>query len=121
VGSGATEELARWIQSHGAALAVDAAKRATVENRKTIMAADFGFGAIPDPESASLPIAPVDRIARIDVDDRYRIGKDARVALAVELEDAAAEVAAGAATLAEHAGRRTVQAEDIRTYLELVE
>jgi histone H3/H4 len=121
VGSGATEELARWIQRHGAGLAVDAAERATVENRKTIMAADFGVETVPDPGVASLPIAPVDRIARIKVDDRYRIGEDARVALAVELEDAAAEVAAGAATLAEHAGRRTVQSEDVRTYLELVE
>jgi histone H3/H4 len=121
VSEGATEELARWIQRHGAALAVDAAKHATVENRKTIMAADFGVEVVPDPESASLPIAPVDRIARIDVDDRYRVGEDARVALAAELEDAAAEVAAGAATLAKHAGRRTVQAEDVRTCLELLE
>lgn len=121
VGSNATEELARWIQGHGAALAVDAAERATTENRKTIMAADFGVEAAPGPDAASLPIAPVDRIARLDIDDRYRVGEDARVALAVRLEEHAAEVAAGAATLAEHAGRRTIQAEDVRTYLELVE
>ena len=121
VGSDATEELARWIQSHGAALAADAATRAMAEDRRTIRVADFGRESVPTPESASLPIAPVDRIARLDIDDRFRVGEDARVALAVELEDAAAEVAAGAATLAEHAGRRTVQAEDVRTYLELVE
>ena len=121
VGSGATEELATWIQERGAALAIDAAERATADDRKTIMAADFGVEDPPDPEKASLPIAPVDRIARLDIDDRYRVGEDARVALAVLLEDAAADVAAGAAMLARHAGRRTVQAEDVRTYLDLVE
>jgi len=121
VGADATEELARWIQDRGAALAVDAAERATAEDRKTIMAADFGVDDGHDPGEASLPIAPVDRIARLDIDDRYRVGEDARVALAVLLEDAAVDVAAGAATLARHAGRRTVQAEDVRTYLDLVE
>ena len=120
VGADATEELARWIQDRGAALAVDAAERATAEDRKTIMAADFGVDDGHDPGEASLPIAPVDRIARLDIDDRYRVGEDARVALAVLLEDAAADVAAGAAMLARHAGRRTVQAEDVRTYLDLV-
>jgi histone H3/H4 len=121
VGSGATEELARWIQRHGAILAADAAERATRDDRKTITVADFGVEGVPDPGAASLPIAPVDRIARLDIDDEYRVGEDARVALAVELEDAAAEIAASATALAEHAGRRTVQAEDVRTYLELVE
>jgi histone H3/H4 len=121
IGSDATEELAQWIQSHGAALAVDATERATLDDRKTITAADFEVGDIPDPEAASLPVAPVDRIARLDIDDRYRVGEDARIALAVQLEEHAVEIAAGAATLAEHAGRRTVQAEDVQTYLELVE
>jgi histone H3/H4 len=121
VGSDATEELARWIQNHGATLAVDAAERATREGRKTIMIADLGLEEVSDPDGASLPIAPVDRIARLEIDDRYRVGEDARVALAVRLENEAAEVAAGAATLAKHAGRRTVQAEDVRTYTRLVE
>ncbi len=121
IGSDATEELARWIQSHGATLAVDAAKRATLEDRKTITTADLGVEKVSDPDAASLPIAPVDRIARLEIDDRYRVAEDARVALAVRLEKQAAEVAAGAATLAEHAGRRTVQAEDVRTYTRLVE
>jgi histone H3/H4 len=121
VGSDATEELARWIQNHGATLAVDAAERATREGRKTIMIADLGLEEVSDPDGASLPIAPVDRIARLEIDDRYRVGEDARVALAVRLENEAAEVAAGTATLAKHAGRRTVQAEDVRTYTRLVE
>jgi histone H3/H4 len=68
-----------------------------------------------------LPVAPVDRIARMDVDDRFRVSKDARVALADVLEAYASEAAAGAALLAEHAGRRTVQAEDVQMYFELVE
>jgi len=121
VGAGATEELATWIQDRGATLAVDAAEHATGDGRKTITAADFGVADVPDPEAPSLPIAPVDRIARLDIDDRYRVGEDARIALAVLLEEAAAEVASGAATLARHAGRRTVQAEDVRTYLDLLE
>jgi histone H3/H4 len=121
VGSDATEALAQWIQERGATLAVDAADRADADHRKTIMAADFGFDVPPDPETISLPIAPVDRIARLDIDDRYRVGEDARIALAAQLEASAADVAVGAATLARHAGRRTVQAEDVRTYLELVE
>ncbi len=119
VGADATEELAQWIQRRGAAHATDAAERASADGRKTIMAADFGVEDVPD--AASLPIAPVDRIARLDIDDRYRVGEGARVALAARLEEAAADVAAGAATLARHAGRRTVQAEDVRTYLDLVE
>lgn len=119
VSADAAEELARRIQRRGAALAVDAAARATDDGRKTLRAADFGVGDPPDRAALTLPIAPVDRIARLDIDDRYRVATDARVALADVLEAYAARVAAASATLARHADRRTVQAEDIETYLSL--
>jgi len=121
VSAGAAEELARSIQRHGASLAVDAAAVASEDGRKTLMAADFEVESVPDDADLQLPVAPVDRIARMDVDDRFRVSKDARVALADLLEAYASEAADGAALLAEHAGRRTVQAEDVRTYFELVE
>lgn len=114
-------ELAQRIQDHGATLAVDAAERAAGEGRKTLMAKDFGPESVPDPESLLLPVAPVDRIARLDIDDRFRVSKDARIALAAKLEAYATDTAEGARVLAEHAGRRTVQAEDIKTYFQLVE
>jgi histone H3/H4 len=114
----ATEELARRIQRRGAGLAVVAADAATEEGRKTLMAEDFDIDEANVPRKADLelPIAPVDRIARIDIDDSYRVSMDARVALAELLEAYADEVATGAATLARHAGRRTIKAEDIETY-----
>ena len=121
VSADATEELSEWIQDRGAALAVDAAERTTTDGRKTIMAGDFGVDSAPPPDATTLPIAPVDRIARLDLDDRFRVGEQARVVLAHHLEEEAAEAAAGAAKLARHAGRRTVQAEDFETYFELVE
>jgi histone H3/H4 len=68
-----------------------------------------------------LPIAPIDRIARLRIDDRYRVSMDARIALADILEDYADNVASAAATLARHADRRTIQAEDIETYFALFE
>lgn len=120
VSADAARELARRIQRRGAELAVDAAERATADGRKTIQAADFGAERVPTSETLALPVAPVDRIARLDIDDRYRVGMDARVALARELERFADDAARGAARLARHAGRRTVQAEDIETYFELV-
>lgn len=121
VSSGAAEALARHLQSHGAALARDAAKVATADGRKTLMVSDFeGLTSPPDQDAVTLPVAPVDRIARLDIDDRYRVSMDARVALATRLEEWASDVSAGAATLARHAGRRTVQAEDVDTYLDLV-
>ncbi|MFB6353772.1 MAG: histone [Halobacteriales archaeon] len=120
VSADAARELARRIQREGAQRAVVAAERATADGRKTIQAADFGVESVPDAETLALPIAPVDRIARLDIDDRYRVGMDARVALADQLEDFADEAARGAARLARHAGRRTVQAEDVETYFELV-
>ncbi|MFB6301932.1 MAG: histone [Haloferacaceae archaeon] len=119
VSAGAAEELARRVQSHGAALAVGAAERATEAGRKTLMPEDFGVERVADREELVLPIAPVDRIARLDIDDRYRVAMDARIALADILEDYADDVASGAATLARHADRRTIQAEDIETYFEL--
>ena len=120
VSADAARELARRIQRRGAELAVEAAERATADGRKTIQAADFGAERVPNTETLTLPVAPVDRIARLDIDERYRVGMDARVALARELEAFADEAARGAARLARHADRRTVQAEDVETYFELV-
>jgi histone H3/H4 len=121
VSADAAEELARRIQSHGAELAVDAAERATADGRKTLMAADFGVEQVVARGDLTLPVAPIDRIARLRIDDSYRVGVDARVALADILEDYANNVASAAATLARHADRRTVQAEDIETYFALFE
>ncbi|MFP4628408.1 MAG: histone family protein [Halobacteriales archaeon] len=115
----AAEALARHIQDRGADLAVEAAERAALDGRKTLMAADFDVEAVPDRDDLVLPIAPVDRIARLRIDDRFRVGEDARLALAGRLEADADRVAAGAALLARHAGRRTVQAEDVETYVRL--
>ncbi len=121
VSADAAEELAERIQEHGAALAVDAARRASEDGRKTLMAEDFGVERVVDRESLELPIAPVDRIARLEIDDRYRVSMDARVALADVLEEYADNVAEAAATLARHADRRTVKAEDVKTYFSLFE
>jgi len=119
VSAEAAEELARRIQEHGAALAAEAAERATVDGRKTLMASDFPEGAHADQDDIELPIAPVDRIARLDIDGRYRVSMDARVALAAVLEDYAATIAAAAAVLARHADRRTVKGEDVAAYYDL--
>ncbi|WP_101295463.1 histone family protein [Halegenticoccus soli] len=121
VSADASEELARRIQEHGAALARDAAERATADGRKTLMAADFGVEQVVDRSQLELPVAPVDRIARLEIDSRYRVAMDARIALADILEDYANNVAAAAAKLARHADRRTIQAEDIETYFSLFE
>ena len=117
VSADAAEALARRIQDHGARLATEAARKATEDGRKTLMATDFGTTARKD--SLELPIAPVDRIARLDIDDRYRVSMDARIALAALLEQYADDVAAAAAVLARHADRRTVVAADVETYFEL--
>ncbi|ESS07366.1 MAG: archaeal histone-like protein [uncultured archaeon A07HB70] len=119
VSADAAEELARRIQRRGAALAVDAAEHATADSRKTLRAADFDVERTVDRSDLTLPVAPVDRIARLDIDDRYRVSTDARVALAGVLEEHADSVAAAAAILARHADRRTVQAEDVETYFAL--
>ena len=119
VSAGAAEELARRIQAEGAQRAIGAAERAETEGRKTLMVADFGAGAPPAKADLALPIAPVDRIARLDIDDRFRVSMDARVALAALLEAFADDVAAAAAVLARHAERRTVTDDDVETYFEL--
>ncbi|MFB6152653.1 MAG: histone [Halodesulfurarchaeum sp.] len=121
VSSDAAAELARLIQDHGAELAARAAKRADADGRKTLMVEDFGADSAPDPNELTLPIAPVDRIARLDIPGEFRVSQDARLVLADVLESYAEDVAEGGAVLAEHAGRRTIQAEDIRTYVRLVE
>ncbi|ELZ93111.1 MULTISPECIES: histone [Haloferax] len=121
VSAGAAEALARRIQDRGAELAIDAADRATADGRKTLMAEDFGVQQVVDRDELSLPIAPIDRIARLRIDDRYRVAMDARIALADILEDYAVNVAGAAVKLAHHADRRTVQSEDIETYFSLFE
>jgi histone H3/H4 len=118
VSAEAAEELARRIQNHGAELAEGAAEAATADGRKTLMAGDFD-AQIVDKDSLELPIAPVDRIARLEIDDRYRVSMDARIALAAELESYADTVAPAAAILARHADRRTIKADDIAAYYEL--
>lgn len=119
VSSGAAEELAERIQDKGAALAVIAAENAAEDGRKTVMAEDFEF-EIPEARKSDLilPVAPVDRIARLRIED-YRVSKDARVALAAHLEDWATRVAEAAERLAQHAGRRTVQREDVEAYFDI--
>jgi histone H3/H4 len=121
VSASASEELARRIQDRGAELAIDAAELATKDGRKTLMAEDFGVETLVDREMLELPVAPIDRIARLRIDDRYRVSMDARIALADILEDYADNVARAAAKLARHADRRTIQAEDIQTYFALFE
>ena len=121
VSAGAAEELARRIQDRGASLAVTAAEDATADGRKTLMPDDFGVARGADKDQLELPVAPVDRIARLDIDDEYRVAMDARVALADILETFADDVAAAAAMLARHADRRTIKAEDIEMYFRLAQ
>jgi len=120
VSADATEALAERIQTRGAAVAADATAAADADGRKTITASDLGVEDVPGADDLLLPIAPVDRIARLELDDRYRVGADARVALASLLEAYADGAAGGATLLARHADRRTIQAEDVETYFELV-
>jgi histone H3/H4 len=119
VSAGAAEELARRIQEEGAQRAIGAAERADAEGRKTLMVDDFDANAPPSKAELALPIAPIDRIARLDIDDRYRVTMDARLALTAALESDADDVAAAATLLARHAERRTVKAEDIEAYFDL--
>ena len=119
VSAGAAEELARRIQQQGASRAKDAAERADSRGRKTLMIGDFGSDTVPDKDTLDLPIAPVDRVARLDIDSRYRVSMDARIVLTAQLEGYAEKIAAAAAFLARHAGRRTIKAEDIEAYFEL--
>lgn len=119
VAAAAAEALARHIQEYGAGLAVEAARRADAAGRRTLSAADFDIEDPPPRDTLALPIAPVDRIARLRIDDDYQVSEGARLALASRLEGYADDIAAGAATLADHAGRVTVKAEDIDTYVRL--
>lgn len=119
VSADAAEALAREIQTEGAAVATRAARTTEADGRKTIMVEDFGDVPVPARDTLTLPIAPVDRIARLDLDDRFRVAEDARLALAGILEREGTEIAAGARKLAEHAGRRTIQAEDVELFVDL--
>jgi len=84
------------------------------------MPQDFGVDGGRIKDDIELPIAPVDRIARIDIDGRYRVAMDARVALADILEAYADDVAAAAATLARATPNGgPSKAEDVETYYEL--
>ncbi|AHF98513.1 aldolase [Halostagnicola larsenii XH-48] len=121
VSADASEELALRIQEHGSELAIDAAERAIADGRKTLMASDFEVETVIDKDDLELPVAPVDRIARIEIDDKYRVSMDARIALADILEDYADNVARAAAILAHHADRRTIIEDDIETYFSLFE
>jgi histone H3/H4 len=119
VSAGAAEELAALIQREGAAVAEEAADLAERDGRKTLMVQDFEVDTIPDKDDLALPIAPVDRVARLDIDDRFRVSMDARIALASLLEAYGDTVATATAILARHADRRTIKAEDVETYVEL--
>lgn len=118
VSAGAAESLSRCIQDRGAALAVTAAERATANDRKTLMVDDFELPAV-DRSDVALPIAPVDRIARLKIEDSYRVSMDARIALAAHLEAYAEDIAATAAILARHANRRTIKVDDIDRYFDI--
>ncbi|MDZ7731522.1 MAG: histone-like protein, partial [Natrialbaceae archaeon] len=119
VSAEAAEALARGIQGHGAELGHRCRRAATEDGRKTLMASDFGVETVPDKDELVLPIAPVDRIARLDIEDRYRVAMRVRIALAAILEDYADEVAAATATLARHADRRTITADDVENIFTL--
>ena len=109
------------IRRNAGELRVSADEQATADGRKTLMSDDFGVGQVVEKKDLKLPVAPVDRIARLKIDDSYRVAMDARIALADILEDYADNVAKAAAILARHADRRTVKAEDIETYFKLFE
>lgn len=119
VSAGAAEELAGRIQAEGARRAELAAERAAADGRKTLMAADFEVDPVPEKDDLLLPIAPVDRVARLDIDGRFRVSMDARIALTMLLESYGDTVASAAAVLARHADRRTIKTEDVETYYEL--
>ncbi len=59
-----------------------------------------------------LPLAPVKKILKKS--GANRISKDAVIAFAKLLEDVAADVAAEAVVMAEHAGRKTVVRKDVK-------
>ncbi len=117
----AAEKLAQEIQEKGAAVSEEASRRTEDDGRKTIRPQDYSFDAdVPSIDELTLPVAPVDRIARLRAED-YRVSREARLALTLYLENWAEDVSEGAGKLAEHADRRTVLAEDVETYLEISE
>ncbi len=59
-----------------------------------------------------LPLAPVDRIIRSQ--GAKRVSEEAAREFAEVLEEIAADLAAESAALADHAGRKTVKASDVR-------
>ena len=120
VGSEATEELARLIQIEGANIAMEAAEVAKRNGRKTIHEEDFKIDGLGIKKEIVLPIAPIDRIARSEIDDRYRIGSDARLILAEYLENYADEKVKKSAILARHAGRKTIQKEDVEVCIKIL-
>ncbi len=65
---------------------------------------------------AELPVAPVARLVRNA--GAERVSEDASEALAQLLEKYGENVARKAVSLAKHAGRKTVKAEDIRQAIE---
>lgn len=65
---------------------------------------------------AELPVAPVARLVRNA--GAERVSEDASEALAQLLEEYGKNVARKAVSLAKHAGRKTVKAEDIRQAIE---
>ena len=117
----ATEELAIRIQLEGASLSIEASIIADRNGRKTIQKEDFNIENKDIKKDLILPIAPIDRIARLEIDGRYRIGNDARVALATYLEEYADQVAKKSALLTRHAGRKTIQKEDVQAYFRIIE
>ncbi len=59
-----------------------------------------------------LPLAPVDRLIRSQ--GAKRVSEEAVEEFSEVLEEIAADLAAESAALAEHAGRKTVKAKDVR-------
>lgn len=58
-----------------------------------------------------LPLAPVDKLIRKA--GAYRVSEDAAEALGEHLEEVIQEISREAISLASHAGRKTIKAEDI--------